>query len=361
MFAAALAAIPAAADWAPAPDVFVQTNGFGGNAVIVYARHDDGSLSLAGQYSTGGLGGRETGSVVDPLASQGGLTYDPEHQLLIALNAGSNTASVFEVVGRRLELVQIVETHGMFPTSVAVHGSLAYVLNAGGAGSIEGFWIANGKLHPIEGSTRSLGLGNSNPPFYLSSPGQVGFAPDGRSLIVTTKSNNTIDIFAVSEDGRPSADPAISPSAGAVPFAFAFDRAERLIVTEAGTSSLSSYVINSDRSLSVVDASVANHQAATCWIATARGYYYVANAGSGDLSGYRINSSGQLSLIGGTDVAATTDGGPIDLVASPGGRYLYVESGGTGNVDIFRVTFNGTLMPLGSVAATPGLEGIAAS
>ena len=45
---------------------------------------------------------------------------------------------------------------------------------------------------------RSLGLGNTNPPDYLHWPGQVGFSPDGRKLIVTTKATTSaIDIFSV--------------------------------------------------------------------------------------------------------------------------------------------------------------------
>jgi hypothetical protein len=37
-----------------------------------------------------------------------------------------------------------------------------------------------------------------------------------------------------------------------------------------------------------VDASVGNHQAATCWVTTARGHFFVADAGSANLSGYAL-------------------------------------------------------------------------
>jgi len=75
--------------------VFVQTDNTAGNQVVAYRRADDGTLSLAGTYSTGGLGGQLTGSVVDHLASQGSLQFDRRHGLLFAVNAGSNTVSVF--------------------------------------------------------------------------------------------------------------------------------------------------------------------------------------------------------------------------------------------------------------------------
>ena len=51
--------------------VFVQTDNTAGNQVIAYHRAGDGTLSLAGSYNTGGLGGQLTGSVSDHLASQG--------------------------------------------------------------------------------------------------------------------------------------------------------------------------------------------------------------------------------------------------------------------------------------------------
>ena len=61
----------------------------------------DGSLKQAGSYRTGGLGGVLDGSVVDHLASQGSLQLDREHGLLYAVNAGSDTITVFGVDGDR--------------------------------------------------------------------------------------------------------------------------------------------------------------------------------------------------------------------------------------------------------------------
>ncbi len=79
--------------------VFVQTDNLSGNQVVAYDRAADGTLALAGTYETGGLGGQLLGSEVDHTASQGSLTYDPRNALLYAVNAGSNTVSVFSVGG----------------------------------------------------------------------------------------------------------------------------------------------------------------------------------------------------------------------------------------------------------------------
>jgi hypothetical protein len=110
--------------------VFVQTDNLAGNQVVAYRRAADGTLTLAGTYATGGLGGQLSGSVVDHLASQGSLGYDPGPGLLFAVNAGSDTVSVFAASGDRLALRQVIGSGGVFPVSVAVRGGLVYVLNA---------------------------------------------------------------------------------------------------------------------------------------------------------------------------------------------------------------------------------------
>ena len=231
--AAAVGAAVLAAHAAAAPSpavVWVQTNQPAGNSVAVYDRGADGRLTQAGTYPTGGDGGvAAPGTESDHLGSQGSLIYDAAHGLLFAVNAGSDSISEFSVQGDRLHLESVVPSGGQFPASITVHGRLVYVLNAGGAGVVQGFRIAGDHLVRIPGSARSLGLANSDPPFFLTSPGQVGFTPDGGQLLVTTKaSESTIDVFRVGPNGRLSASPVANPSATPVPFAFTFTLTGRL-------------------------------------------------------------------------------------------------------------------------------------
>jgi hypothetical protein len=342
--------------------VFVQTNELSGNRILVYERDRDGRLEAAGAYATGGNGGIATpGTESDRLGSQGSLVFDGKHSLLVAVNAGSDTLSVFRVRGDRLKLVDVVPSGGAFPASVAVFRNVLYVLNAGNDGRLQGFNIRGGHLRPIDGSSRSLGLANADPPDFLTSPGQVGFTPDGRKLIVTTKaSRSTIDVYEVGRDGRLSSTAVRNPSATPVPFAFTFDPSGRLVVGEAGTSSVTTYTIGNDGSLTGAQ-SLSDNQVALCWIVRARGFYYVTNTGSNTVSGYRINAAGTPSLITPTGVVATTPAGPIDMAVS-GEKYLYVQTGTGGTVEEFRIEHDGTLTRLGSVAGLPvGMEGIAAT
>jgi len=332
--------------------VFVQTDNPSGNQVVAYHRAPDGTLRQAGTYATGGLGGILAGSMVDHLASQGSLTYDPWHSLLYAVNAGSDTVSVFSVSGDRLALRQVVSSGGSFPVSVAVQGDLVYVLNALGGGLLQGYRVFGSFLVPIPGSGRPLGLNPDASPQFTNTPGQVAFTPDGAQLIVTTKMNgNDIDVFGVRFDGRLSAVPVVNSEPGTVPFAISFDSSGNLVIAEAGPNALATFSVAADGTVSLLD-SVPTGQAATCWVAPAGLFLFAGNAGSAAESGFTSSPGGQLTLLG----ATPTDAGTVDASAAAGGQFLYVQTGGAGIVDEFGVGADGSLTKIGSVTV-PGAVG----
>jgi 6-phosphogluconolactonase (cycloisomerase 2 family) len=337
--------------------VFVQNDSTTGNQVFAYDRAPNGTLSLAGKYATGGAGGVLSGSVVDHLASQGSLTYDQRHGLLYAVNAGSNSVSVFAVLHDRLILRQILPSGGSFPVSVAVHDDLVYILNARNGGSVQGYRVFFNVLIPIDRSSRPLGLDPTATPEFTNTPGQVAFSPSGSQLIVTTKANgNDVDVFGVRFDGRLTA-PVVNSEPGAVPFAVSFDAAGHLAIAEAGPSALATFTLNGDGTITPI-ASVATLQAATCWVQAVDGFFYASNAGSASLTGFQSSLGGGITLLGNTP----TDGGTVDASASADGRFLYTQTGASGIVDEFRVNTNGTLTSIGSVTVpnAVGAEGIAA-
>ncbi len=339
--------------------VFVQTDNTAGNDVLAYDRAADGTLSPAGSYPTGGLGGILAGSVVDHLASQGSLVYDPAHALLVAVNAGSDTVSVFGADGDRLHLQQVISSGGEFPVSVAIHGDLAYVLNALGGGSVQGYQILFGRLIPLPGSSRALGLNPSATPQFTNTPGQVAFSPDGSQLIVTTKANgNDIDVFGVAGDGRLTAAPVVNAEPGTVPFAVTFDQAGHLVIAEAGTNALATFALSPDGTVSQLS-QAGTDQAATCWVTPANGLLFASNAGSASISAFASSPAGSLIFLRDTG----TDTGTVDSAASPDGQYLYVQTGGNGIVDEFAIGAGGVLTSLGSVTVPGAIggEGIVAA
>src|SRR5881409_500018 len=114
--AARLAASAAAEDGAPGA-VYTLMNLTSGNAVAVFARAADGTLSAAGTVATGGTG---TGS---GLGSQGALAL-------------SDDISVLRVSPTGLSLIGRYPSGGAKPISLTVHDELLYVLNGGGSGNV---------------------------------------------------------------------------------------------------------------------------------------------------------------------------------------------------------------------------------
>lgn len=363
----AVFALPAASAAAsPAPDpsgsegpVFVQTDNPAGNEIVAYRRAADGSLSRRGTFATGGKGGVLDGSVVDHLASQDSLVYDCAHHLLFAVNAGSDTVTVFSVDGERLHREQVISSGGSFPVSVTVHKDRVYVLNAREGGSLQGYRIAGGKrLERAAGWKRELGLDTTTAPEFTHTPGQVSFTHDGSRLIVTTKAGgSSIDVFGVSPSGALSARPVVNVENGAVPFGFTFDGHGRLVVADAGTNAVLTFAIRRDGGLVRLDNAPTGQQA-TCWIARAGDRFYASNAGSNTLSGFRQTRRAALEPLGNT----ATGAGTVDSAVTPDEHFLYVQTGGTGGVDAFRVKPDGSLDKVGTVIVPDavGGEGIVA-
>lgn len=338
--------------------VFAQNDSTAGNKVFAYQRTASGGLAEVGAYATGGNGGVLSGSVTDHTASEGALAYDSAAGLLYAVNAGSNTITVFAVHGSSLTRLQIISSGGTFPVSIAVRGNLVYVLNARDGGSVAGFLRNGDRLIAMPSWHRNLGLDTSQTPEFTSTPGQVGFTPDGSKLVVTTKNGgNTVDVYSVGQHGL-SARPTVTAMPGDVPFAFAFDSGSHLVVTEAGPGAVASFAIARDGKLTGLDSALTG-QSATCWVTADGDTLYASNTGSGTVSAYRDNGSGRLTSLGNTSTGA----GTVDSAASIDGKFLYVETGSAGIIDVFRVGPDGSLTATGTAAIPDGVgaEGIVAS
>lgn len=346
--------------------LFVETDATSGNSILTYQRASDGTISFVNRYQTGGNGGTAAGATADPLASQDGLALANNGSDLIAVNAGSNTISVFAVNGPQLQLRQQIPSGGEFPDSIATSGNLVSVLNAGGAGSVAEFSWRGDQLVPVSGQDRSLNLppytptpGN-NPPDFHHGAGQVSYTPNGRFLIVTTKlSTNAYDVFSVGSNGTLSATPTVTASVNPLPFSFVFDAKGNVVATEAGASAVTTYKVNNNGSLTSLG-TVGDGQSALCWISGANGYFFGSNAGSGNVSVFSENSSGAPILVSSTPTP--THAGTTDSVVSPDGHFLYAESGGAGTIDAFAIGAGGTLTPIETLFNIPvASEGLAIS
>jgi len=336
----------------PGGSFFTSTNSAAGNAVIAIGRASSGALGPIATVPTGGLG---SGS---GLGSQGAVTLSGDGRHLFVVNAGSNSVSTFTVGASGLALASVRDSGGLHPISVSERDGLVYVLNDGGSGNVAGFRNHGGTLAPIAGSTRPLSAAGG------TGPAQVSIGTESDVLIVTEKNTSLLVSYALAADGS-AGPPRATRSAGATPFGFVFDRRNRLLVSEAGASTLSTYRFADAAPTvpAVVSAAVPTGQAAACWaMVTPNGrFVYTGNAGTSSISQFALDGQGHATLVAGA-AATTGNGGAGDMAITVHGRVLGILAPRTPAVLSFAVGTDGTLDLIGSATGLPaGVVGLAAN
>ena len=339
------------------PAVYVQTNDATGNEVIAFSRTQDGALAQLGRYSTGGRG---TGS--PHLASAGSVVLSDDGRWLLVVNAGSDELSLFAVQPDGLRLADRAGSGGSKPTSVAVSGALVYVLN-NGTPNISGFHLADGKLAAIPDSARPLSSADAD-------PAQVSFTTDGTMLIVTERGTDTISSYLIDEHGH-AHGPTTIKSSGQTPYGFGLTADGSLIIVSeafggaAGAAATSSYAVSGAGELTMVSGSVGDSRSEVCWVVLSKDdrFAYVTNFGDGTVSCYEITADRSLRLH--EPVAGSTrpgEKGVRDEAISGDGRYLYAIDPDAQKLFGWAVSQGGQLTPVGEFGGVPGtVAGLAAS
>ncbi|WP_026695476.1 lactonase family protein [Peribacillus kribbensis] len=352
--------------------VYIMTNNEAMNQVIAFFRDMNGMLTYMGSYPTygRGTGTKEvstatTNDGVDPLTSQGALTLSRDGRFLLAVNAGSHSVSSFMItnIGEPV-LVDVKPSGGAQPNTVDVFGNLVYVANVGNAANhftsnVTGFRMDhNGRLTPIPGSTRSLST-------FKAQPAQLLFTRNGRKLLVTELTSNSLSVYDVNPNGTLT-EPIVNPSYGKGPLGACFLSAGVLLVTEADSNALSSYFMNNNGTLRVISGSVMNGYKTACWVVTTKDerFAYVTNTLSGTISTYGIDH-GALSVVRHitSTPGDTVPGLPMDVGVSKDGRHFYTLNGNQGTVSVFSIQRDGILVRMQVAAWTAfpylGSQGLA--
>ena len=388
--------------------VYTETNDAAGNAVLVFARHRDGTIVQTASVPTGGVGLAKNPPFDFPIVdSQAAVALSEDGRLLFAVNAGDNTVTVFGVTKHGLRKVDRVASGGTEPISVTSNGNVVYVLNSH-SGNIAGFKLTrHDRLRPIAGSSQSLST-----PGPGSIAAQIGFSPNGRVLTVSERCylggcanqpKGVLDTFVVDRHGRAGAAQEHS-SDDYGPFGFAYLNSKKLLVSNTGninhapnppdpadptlfTGTTSSYTLDRFGNVTPNGGPVASGGRGACWIVITGNhkYAFVTNSlstfppgtGTGGVARYAVAPNGTLTLIGQTDDSPSTPPGasfPTDLTLSQDSRYLYVLSptlgmlpapndNNTSHIDVYRVGRDGSLTHIQATPATlpSGTSGMAAS
>jgi 6-phosphogluconolactonase len=336
--------------------VYVQSNDAARNEVLAFSRSDDGGLTALGRYEAGGRG---TGQ--PHLPSQSSIVLGGDGRWLLVVNAGSDDVSLFAVEADGLRLADRVGSGGTTPTSVAVAGSLVYVLNNASA-NIAGFTIEDGRFVELDGSSRPLSSDGAD-------PAQIAFSRDGRTLAVTERATDSITTYAMDPRGY-AVGPTTIKAAGKTPYGFDFTADGAMVVTEAfggevGAAAASSYEITAAGTVAPVSGSVGDTRSEVCWAAVTKDgrFAYVTNFGDGTVSSYEIGERGTLQLR--SAVAGSTrlgEKGIRDEAITSDGRYLYAIDADAQKVFGWTISGDGELAPVGAFDGVPAtVAGLAAS
>jgi len=174
-----------------------------------------------------------------------------------------------------------------------VHGGLIYVLNAG-SDNIAGFTHnRKGKLVAIPNSKKNLSGKET-------AAAQISFSPNGRALVA---------------------------------------------------SSVSSYSVNNNGRVSLLDGPFALNSTGACWVAVARDNrtVFVTNTGSNTISAVNANNRGRISSRATTRAVA----GPLDVALDDRSEYLYVLAGGSDEILTYEVGNRGRLSQIDTDGGLP--------
>jgi 6-phosphogluconolactonase (cycloisomerase 2 family) len=380
---AALSLGPIASGASARTFVYSISNAVPRNTLTKWVQRSNGTLKKVQTIRTGGSGGLAPQPGCEPpggcpmLDTQGEVIT--KGRLIFVVNPGSDTITSFrEKRNGRLKRVDVQPSMGDFPNSLTVHGRVLYALNSH-SDSIAGFRFArSGEMRRIVNSVRSLAAPQSAQGL---SPRQIGFDRTGNVLVVTrlTPLPGGIDTFLLNSKDRPGQAIANAPTS-ALPFGFAFDRYNNLIMSQpaappelAMAGNTASYDLNTETGLLTPIETVTSDGVAPCWVVITRDgrLAFVVNTGGGappaTVARYTLTPTGDLTFLGvtGENNANGDQFVRTDEALSRSGRYLFVLEpaimSDTSEIDIYRVGSDGSLTLVGQTPANlpAGMSGLA--
>ncbi|KAL8665449.1 MAG: hypothetical protein Q9168_007689 [Polycauliona sp. 1 TL-2023] len=332
---------------APPKVIYFQTNDPTQNTIVALKVNHNGLLSDGSVTPTGGKGASGADSMTnntaagpDALFSQSAVKVAGNY--LVAVNAGSNTLSLFSISPHDptalTPIGQPVDTMGEFPVtaSISLKNQIACVGNSGAKAGIACFTIHHRKgLAPIAKSAIAFPINQTTPPVGpLNSVSHVLFNEDETMLVTTVKGDPTqnitgfLSLLPVSKHDTASQDTRSSPNGTLVLFGAAIAPNNTLFSTDAafGAASISLPTSSSSQQQpAVLHTTTIANQTATCWttISPFTHTAFVTDVARDNIVEIDYTSG---KLLQQTNLNQGNQG-YIDLVA--GGKFVYALSPGT--------------------------------
>jgi len=294
------------------------TNEPTGNFVVAASIGSDGQLTLQQATSSEGLGSHGgPGTGPDGLFSQGAVKASAAGQIVAAVNAGSNTLSVYSIDPTNptnLELIgKPVGSGGEFPVSLAINkaGTTVCAVNGGFVNGVACYSVDKTKgLTPIANTVRSLNINQTTPANGpAGSVSHVIFNEDESQLIASVKGvPPTPGIFAVwdiAADGSLSEDfKAVQPATGGLlPFSMTVIPGKNAILaTDAGVG-VDIFDLSGENAGGAAGGNSSvlpiTGQGATCWSShsTQTGNFYVTDIETSQVTEVNVDDNLKASIV----------------------------------------------------------------
>ena len=382
LFVCALLFVPAAVSGQSATVVgaaYTMSNLPSGNTVIVSAVAAAGDVTYAATVPTGGLGAAVlTGGVstLGNLFSQDSLVVDQTRGLLFAVNAGSDSVSMFTIDARQPTQTTLVATQPTgfgFPVSIALstNRSLACVLNGGANNGIRCFSYSASALTVIASFDRSLGLANivlAQPSSPFNTTGDIIFTSDSLALAITVRSDGSnsgsLYVFLIDYATNTLAAAPIVSSLGSsqLPFSLSLVGSSALLVTEPLLGSVAVVSYNSTDGTTDADSvtpfaiPVTTGFGALCWSRyspTTGNYLLIGTGVNGTIIEVSVNQQTlQTAYVGLATTQPLAEALDTSVATIGGQDFLYVIGPAAQIIQVFSLS-GGGISPVGT-APLPG-------
>jgi len=323
----------------PVGAAFFLSNDPTGNAVIVSTIAEDGTLSFASAVPTGGLGahGVSDPNGPDALFSQGSVKV--LGSMLFAVNAGSNTVSMFNIDMTNPDILTMagapIGTEGEFPVSIAVSEvtNNVCVLNGGANNGVACFSAsADTGMAPLANSQRNLKVNQTTPPSGpAGSMSHVIFSEDGTQLFAAVKGVPPVPgflaTFDVAQDGSLSSDfvPSTPASGGLVPFGMtAIPGTKAVLSTDAAIGYTIFDFSSGDNATNTVFP--IEGQGATCWVvhSAKTGNFYLTDLDTSIVTEVNVDQNLNSTIVAQYPQGNGTGSVDDDIASINGNDFLYV-------------------------------------
>ncbi|KDR76703.1 hypothetical protein GALMADRAFT_96414 [Galerina marginata CBS 339.88] len=336
------------------------TNDLSGNEVVSMNIGPNGKLGSMSSVSAGGRGALGIRlPAPDPLFSQGSVQVHTAARILVTVNAGSNTVSMFNINPTNPSKLSMIGTptssEGEFPISVAINSkaTMVCVLNGGAVNGIN-CYTPDAKLGliAIPNTLRYLGLNVTTPPSGpVATASTIVFSEDDQTLIVAVKgppAPGFLAAWSIAADGSLSAEAVKSLPATGGGFMFSLTPIpgkNAFLSADPG----SGFDIFNFTGLSATSSVVPiKGQITTCWSSYApkSGNFFLTDLGNSTITEVNIDSNLKGSIV--KSYPQAIGSGTIDnAIASIGGNdFLYVLTPGANLVNVLAVNTPGKAVAL---------------